>query len=86
MKKLVNNVDREIVFYNLEEAKKYFSAGSTCPVENEYLGEDFPGYCQRYAEYLADIEASETLEELARVLNSNTDEFEDGRGWKVVEF
>lgn len=42
MKKLVNNVDREIVFYNLEEAKKYFSAGSTCPVENEYLGGRLP--------------------------------------------
>lgn len=86
MKKIVNNVDRELVFYDLEEAKKYFSTGQDEPVENEYLGEDFPGYCQKYAEYLADIESSETLEELAGVLNSSSDEFEDGRSWKVVEF
>ena len=86
MKKLVNNVDREIVFYDLEEAKKYFSAGSICPAENEYLGEGFHGYCKKYAEYLADIKASETLEELVRVLNSSSDEFEDGRNWEVVEF
>lgn len=86
MKKIVNNVDSELIFYDLEEAKSSILAVQVELDESEYLGADFPGYCQRYAEYLADIEASETLEELARVLNSNTDEFEDGRGWKVVEF
>lgn len=60
--------------------------GQVEPDESEYLGDDFPGYCQQYAEYLADIEASETMEELVRILNSNSDEFEDGRSWKVAEF
>ena len=86
MKKIVNNVDRELVFYDLEEAKNSILAAQIELDESEYLGEDFPGYCQKYAEYLADIKASETLEELVRVLNSNSDEFEDGRSWKVEEF
>lgn len=86
MKKLINNVDPELIFYDLREAKKMILGGRVELDESEYLGEDFPGYCQQYAEYLADIEASETLEELARVLNSSSDEFDDGRSWKVVEF
>lgn len=86
MKKLINNVDPELIFYNLEEAKSSILAAQVKLDESEYLGDDFPGYCQQYAEYLADIESSETLEELAGVLNSSSDEFEDGRSWKIVEF
>ena len=44
------------------------------------------GVCKEFTEYKKEIEQSETLEELANVLNKYTDTYQDGRENKVVEF
>lgn len=65
MKELRNNIDRELNFDNLEEAKRYYMPNL----------KEFP----EQKEYAKKIEVSETLEELASALNSYTDVFSDGR-------
>lgn len=89
MKKLVNNYDHEIKFYDdeLTEAKNYYLSKSDLPCnESEYLGEDYKGYCEQYAEYKQGIEQAENLEELAEALNNFTDIFDNGSAYKVIEF
>ena len=87
MKELRNNVDTEVVFTKLEEAKNWYLPKADVPCEkDEYLNDDYESYCKEFAEYKKDIEQTETLEELAEVLNRYTDTFGDGREGKVVEF
>lgn len=87
MKELRNNIDVEVVFTELKEAKKWYLPKDNVPCEKEeYLGNDYEGFCKEFAEYKKEIEQSETLEELAEVLNKYTDTFGDGRENKVVEF
>ncbi len=87
MKELRNNLDKAITFEKLEDAKNYYLPKQTKPChKDEYLGDDYEEFCRQYEEYKEEITASETLEELADVLNSYTDTFEDGREYKVVEF
>lgn len=81
MKILENNVDKEVSFTNLEEAKIYNLASKE---EIEEIVDD-----ERYTEFLEyqkAIKDAETLEELANELNAWTDVFADGREWKVKEF
>ncbi len=61
MKELRNNVDRELNFDNLEEAKRYYMPNL----------KEFP----EQKEHAQKIEESETIEELASALNSYTDVF-----------
>ena len=87
MRELRNNVDTEVVFTKLDEAKKYYLPNEKVPcIKEEYLGNDYENYCKQFSEYKEEIEQSETLEELAEVLNRYTDIFGDGRENKVVEF
>ncbi len=87
MKELRNNVDTEVGFAELKEAKKWYLPKDNVPCEKEeYLGDDYEGFCKEFAEYKKEIEQSETLEELANVLNKYTNTFSDGRKNKVVEF
>ena len=72
MKELRNNVDFEVVFTDLQKAKNYYMPNL----------EEFPE-CKEYAK---EIEESETLEELAEVLNKYTDTYSDGRHHTVKEF
>lgn len=71
MEMLVNNVDYEAVFADLDAAKKYYSPDL----------DEFPE-CKEYAE---EIQGAEDLEELAQVLNRYTDIFSDGRYHEVKE-
>lgn len=74
MKELKNNFDKEISLKSLEEAKKYLKPNS-----------DF-AEVEHFAEYSAELEESETLEELSDVLNKYTDIFGNGSEWYVYEF
>lgn len=87
MKELRNNVDTEVTFNNLEDAKNWYMPKYNLPCQKEeYLGDDYELYCEQFKEYKEEIRAAESLEKLARVLNSYTDTFEDGRTHKVVVF
>lgn len=87
MRELRNNVDEEVCFTELKEAKKWYLPKDNVPcTKEEYLGNDYEGFCKEFAEYKKEIEQSETLDELAEVLNRYTDTFGDGRENKVVEF
>ena len=86
MKELKNNVDTEAAFTELEEAKKWYLTKDVLRTKEEYLGDDYKTFCKEFAKYKKEIEQSETLEELAEVLNRYTDTFSDGRENKVVEF
>lgn len=61
---LKNNLD-DVTFDNLEDAKSYYIPNT----------EEFP----ECINYVKEIEQSETMEELADVLNRHTDNFGDGR-------
>lgn len=86
MKILKNNVDTEITFTDLQEAKNWYLPKENIPcTKEEYLDDDYEEFCKQFSEYKEEIEQSETLEELADVLNRYTDDFDDGREHKVVE-
>lgn len=72
MKKLINNVDSEAVFYDLQEAKNYYMPNL----------KEFP----EEADYAKEIEDANTLEKLAEVLNKYTDIFSNGSHHFVKEF
>lgn len=69
MEELRNNVDSEVTFKDLAEAKIFYT-----PNLNE-----FPE-CKEYAK---EIKACESLEELADILNSYTDTFGNGAKYEV---
>lgn len=75
MKELRNNFNTEIAFDNLAEAKYYFEPDLA----------EFPDLAG-YAEYVEEIAASETLEQLADVLNHYSDDFGNGSTFYVKEF
>lgn len=86
MKELRNNVDREIAFTSILEAKHYYLPSGKYPCSKEdYLEDDYERYCNQFLNYRAELEQCETLEELADILNKYTDIFSDGRINKVVE-
>jgi len=87
MKELRNNFDKETTFTDVQDAKSYYlkSVGVLCS-EDEYIGDDYGDYCVQFCEYCTDINNSETLEELADVLNNYTDIFGNGSEYSVVEF
>lgn len=72
MKELRNNIDKDVAFADLKEAKNYYAPNL----------EEF-SECKEYAR---EIEEAGTLEELAQVLNKYTDTFSDGRNHTVKEF
>lgn len=84
---LVNNVDNEIKFENLEEAKKFLAPSKSKEfmdeLKKDFLGNDFQAYWESYLEYATAIENSCSLEELCLILNENTDKFSDGRTWEI---
>ena len=87
MKELRNNVDTEVVFTKLEDAKEWYLPKDNIPcTKEEYLGDDYEGFCKEFAEYKIEIKQAETLEELANALNKYTDTYQDGRENKVIEF
>lgn len=71
MEMLVNNVDYDAVFADLDAAKKYYS-----PDLDEFPEE---------REYFEEIQRAADLWELAEVLNRYTDMFSDGRYHEVKE-
>lgn len=80
---LTNNYDPDINFENLEKAKKYYypSEEDDKDVKNpdNYIGDmDFNDYLKSWEEYKKHVEGTETLEELANVLNRYADIFSNG--------
>lgn len=80
---LTNNYDPDINFENLEKAKKYYypSEEDDKDVKNpdNYIGDmDFNDYLKSWEEYKKHVEGTETLEELANVLNRYADIFGNG--------
>ena len=89
MKELRNNLDKDATFSDLQEAKNYYLLSEELLnglTEEDYLGDNFNEYLSKAKEYNKEINEASTLEELATVLNSRTDLFEDGRYHTVVEF
>lgn len=82
MKVLKNGKDDEVMFDDLEIAKKYYMPTED-PKKDEYLGNDFEEYVKLYNQYKEEIEEAETLEELASVLNKYTDIFDNGSEYFV---
>ena len=74
MKEIRNNYDKEISFETLVEAKKYLKPS-----------EEF-AEVEGYAEYAAELDEAEALEELADALNKYTDTFGNGSEWYIHEF
>lgn len=86
MKELRNNVNTDAVFTKLEEAKEWYLPKDNIPCTKvEYLGDDYEVFCKEFTEYKKEIEQSQTLVELANVLNKYTDIFQDGRENKIKE-
>lgn len=58
MKELRNNVD-EIAFTDLQDAKKYYlnDENKVCS-EEDYLGDDYEGYCRNFSDYQSEINES----------------------------
>ena len=56
-----------------------------CAIE-DFLGNDWKGYCNHWQEYKNEIVNADSLEELAQVLNKYTDIFGDEREHTVKEF
>lgn len=67
---LKNNVDKDAVFTDLEEAKDWYMPNL----------EELP----EQKEYAEEIEEADTFEELAKILNKYTDTFGDGRLHEIV--
>lgn len=67
----------ELEFDNLEKAKRYFMPTDNFE-EEDYIGDDYKNDKSRYIQYQDEIETSESLEELAYVLNKYTDIFGNG--------
>ena len=87
MKELRNNTDYETTFTDLQEAKEYYMPKEKTPgTIEDFLGDDWQGYCNQWQEYKNDIVNADSLEELAQVLNKYTDIFSDGREHIVKEF
>lgn len=87
---LINSKDSEIQFNNLECAKDYYYPSDEQDIDTKNP-ENFSGTIDEYMSYLdawnqykADILASNTLNELADVLNRNSDTFQNGSIWKVI--
>lgn len=87
--RLVNNFDKTINFENLEDAKKYYTPTEEVDKDtrdkSNYLGNDFEAYIQRWEQYILDIKKAEDLEELCDILNHNSDEFDSGTRWAVID-
>lgn len=81
MKILKNSFDADVRFDNIEEAKRYYMP-SMEGAEFEELDEHTK---QLYKEYSQEIAEAESLEELAEVLNRNTDIFENGSSFSIKE-
>lgn len=87
MKELRNNADTEVAFTDLKKAKNYYLPEENIPCsKEEYLGNDYEGFCKGFTEYKQEIQRADTLEELADVLNRYTDAYDDGREHTVVDF
>lgn len=86
MKELRNNIDKDAAFSELQEAKNYYLLDENALSEEDYTGDNFNDYLSKAKDYNKEINEASTLEELATVLNSCTDLFEDGRYHTVVEF
>lgn len=88
MKFIRRSNDDEAVFYNLTEAKAFMlpdvSEEAKKEFEEDFIGDDFESYWNRYLEYYSDIKNADSLEELAEVWNSRTDTFADGSSFEVV--
>lgn len=84
MKYIVNNYDTTIKFDNLMQAKTYMIPDYE-PTEEDYIGDNFEQYKKNYEEYINDLSSSESLEELARIWNAHTDEFENGSRYEIYD-
>jgi hypothetical protein len=80
---LKNTFADETSFENLEEAKHYFT-----PKAEEIKDAEESGLYDMddYREYINGIKNAESLEELAEILNSRTDEYSNGTEWRVEEY
>ncbi len=81
--KLRNKFDAEIAFDDLEAAKIYYLSGEKELSKDEYTGDDFDRDSENWKEYRNEIEQAKNLVELADVLNSYTDIFQNGSEWYV---
>ena len=86
MKELRNNFDKEVVFENLDEAKKYYLPKEDKPCEIEdYLGDNYEKFCIDFNSYKKAIQEAADLEELVDVLNEWSDSFDNGTEYVVFE-
>lgn len=87
--RLVNSFDKEAVFDNLKEAKTYYLPSKEVDKDvrnkDNYSGDDFDGYVHRWEEYIDDLNNAADLSELCEVLNRNSDEFDNGSSWSIIE-
>lgn len=86
--RLVNKYNDES-FDNLEEAKTYYyptaEVDKDAREESYYLGDDFESYIEKWDEYISDIKNANSLQELRDILNRNSDEFQNGTEWEVID-
>ena len=81
---IVRSNDPDARFESVREAKEYMIPDYDM-VEDDYTGDDFPGFINAYEDYIEELSSADTLEELARIWNSHTDVFNDGSEFKIVE-
>lgn len=88
--KYIRNTFRQQEFDTLQEAKTFFDGNLNIESIMEDFDEEYAGiskeeYKKKLEEYKEEINGCESFEELVRILNSNTDYFEDGSEWEVRE-
>lgn len=86
MKILKNDVDYEIEYTDIINAKKEFIENNSNKelIEN-YIGDNIELYVKQLLDYIKEIITCNTLEELADVLNKYTDTFGNGSQWYIKE-
>ena len=77
MKVLKNSFDKDIEFYDLTESKQYYLTSEEQLIELDYDKD--------LVERNNEIENSESLEDLADVLNRYSNVCDNGSNWFVVE-
>lgn len=81
---LRNDVDKEISFEDLDEAKSYYDMGDVNELKDAYIGADWSSYCDEFNYRANQIRTATDLESLATALNYMTDTYADGSQWFVM--
>ena len=87
MKYLINNNNKEIVFYEseLQKAKEQFLPNSNILLKENYIGNNYESYVKQYKDYIDAISTCNDIVELCDVLNRYTDLFNNGTEYIIKE-